>query len=163
MDRPIGRRAWLSALAGGVGLAAVACQSSGQSSELNTPDGRVVQWQDDTMLILVSGLQDQYQVGDVIQFNVLLNNQTNQVVDARVRSKLLGLGDQAVVQAEPVQLEVETMDASNVDQELPTGRTLPPGDYTVSVEVPPWVVAGRETGSGARLRAPVKVVAAASG
>jgi hypothetical protein len=163
MDRPIGRRAWFSALAGGVGLAAVACQSGAESTELNTPEGRVIQWQGDTMLILVAGLHDQYQVGDVIKFNVLLNNQSNQVVDAKVRSKLLGLGDQPVVQAEPVQLTVETQDASNVDQELPTGNQLPPGDYTVSVEVPPWEVAGRETGSGARLRAPIKVVPASSG
>ncbi len=163
MDRPIGRRAWLSALVGGVGLAAVACQAGAESTELNTPEGRVIQWQGDTMLILVTGLQDQYQVGDVITFNVLLNNQSNQVVDAKVRSKLLGLGDQPVVQAEPVQLTVETQDASNVDQELPTGNQLPPGDYTVSVEVPPWEVAGRETGSGARLRAPVKIVPASSG
>ncbi len=163
MDRPIGRRAWFSTLVGGVGLAAVACQSGGESTELSTPEGRVIQWQGDTMLILVSGLQDQYQVGDVITFNVLLNNQSNQVVVAKIRSKLLGLGDQPVVQAEPVQVTVETQDASNVDQELPTGNQLPPGDYTVSVEVPPWEVAGRETGSGARLRAPVKVVPASSG
>jgi hypothetical protein len=155
----VSRRAWLSALAGGVGMVAVACQPGGTSTELNTPEGRVIQWEGDNMLILVTGLQPQYEVGDVIRLNVLLNNQGNRPVDARVRTKLLGLGDQPVAQLEPVQLTVNTKDASSVDQVLPTGRDLPPGDYyAVSVEVPPWVVDGRETGSGARLRAPIKIV-----
>jgi hypothetical protein len=159
VDRPVSRRAWLSALAGGAGVVAVACQTTATSTELNTPEGRVIQWEGPNMLILVTGLQQQYQAGDVIRLNVLLNNQSNRVVDARVRTKLTGLGDQPVVQTEAVQLTVGTQDASSVDQQLPTGRDLPPGDfYNVSVEVPPWTVDGRETGQGARLRAPIQVV-----
>jgi hypothetical protein len=164
MDRPVSRRAWLSALAGGAGMVAVACQPTVTSGELNTPEGRVIQWEGPDMLILVTGLEQQYQVGDVIRLNVLLNNQSNRVVEAHVRTKLLGLGDQAVVQAEPVQLTVGTQDASSVDQRLPTGRDLPPGDfYNVSVEVPPWTVEGRETGQGARLRAPIRLLPRGSG
>jgi hypothetical protein len=151
----VSRRAWLSALAGGAGLLAAACQTGGTSTELNTPEGRVVQWEGDDMLILVTGLQPRYQVGDVVKLNVLLNNQGNRVAEAKVRTKLLGLGDQPVVQADPVTLTINTQDAKSVDVQLPTARSLVPGDYTVSVEVPPWIVDGRETGSGARLRAPV--------
>ena len=44
---------------------------------------------------------------------------------------------------------------------LPLGLDLVPGDYTLSVEVPPWKRDGRDFGRGATLRAPVRLEAAA--
>lgn len=159
MDRSLSRRAWLSALAGSAGALAMACQNAG-STEVETPEGRVIQWEGGDLIVLVSGLQHRYHTGDVVRLNVLINNQSTKLVQARVRTKLLGLGDQPVVQAEPVLLTVKPDDASGVDQELATGRSLVADNYTVSVEIPPWTVEGRETGSGARLRATVKIEAA---
>jgi hypothetical protein len=43
---------------------------------------------------------------------------------------------------------------------LPLGLNLQPGDYTLSVEVPPWRRDGREFGRGATLKAPVRIDAA---
>jgi len=159
MERSLSRRAWLSALAGGAGALSGACQSSG-ATEVTTPEGRVIQWEGDELIVLLSGVQQRYRPGAVVRLNVLVNNQSTKLVQVRLRTKLLGLGDQPVVQAEPVVLTVKPEEAASVDQELPTGRSLDPGDYTVSVEMPPWIVETRESGSGARLRAPVKVDAA---
>ena len=53
-----------------------------------------------------------------------------------------------------------THDASSVDQEMPLGLSLVPGEYTLSVEVPPWRRDGREFGRGATLRAPVRIESA---
>ena len=39
---------------------------------------------------------------------------------------------------------------------------LPPGDYTLAVEVPPWKLDGRDYGRGGTLRAPVRLEPAAS-
>ena len=60
-----------------------------------------------------------------------------------------------MVQAEPAQLSIRPDDAGSVDQDLPLGTTLVPGDYTLSIEVPPWKLEGRDFGRGATLRAPV--------
>jgi hypothetical protein len=81
----------------------------------------------------------------------------------KLRTKLLGRGDQPVVQPEPVMLEVKTDDASSADQALDLPRDLLPGDYTLSVEVPPWKLDGREFGVGATLRAPVRLNSAPTG
>jgi hypothetical protein len=66
------------------------------------------------------------------------------------------------VQAEPVVVSVKSDDAGSVDQDLPLGRDLLPGDYTLSVEVPPWKLDGRDFGRGGTVRAPVRVEPAAT-
>jgi len=153
-DVPVSRRAWLAALVSGAGLLAAAC-SSGGSQVLDTPEGRVLQYEGDEVLILVSGLQPTYQLGDTVQLNLIVNNQSAGYMEIKLRTKLLGRADQPVVQPDPVLLDVNHDDASSQDQSFLLPRDLLPGDYTLSVEVPPWKLDGREVGVGATLRAPV--------
>ena len=136
-----------------------ACSPPG-STVLDTPEGRVLQYEGDDLLVLVSGLQPSYKAGDTIRLNLMVNNQSTSPVQVRLRPKLLGRGDQPVVQPEPALMDVRPDDASSVDQEMPLGLSLVPGDYTLSVEVPPWRRDGREFGRGATLRAPVRIEAA---
>lgn len=135
-------------------MLAAACSSPG-ASVLDTPDGRVLQYEGDDLLVLVSGTQERYHVGDTMHLNLMVNNQSASYVQVRLRTKLLGRADQPVVQADPVELDVKTDDASSTDQALLLTPDLVPGDYTLSVEVPPWKRDGREFGHGATLRAPV--------
>jgi hypothetical protein len=155
-DRPLSRRAWFAALVSGAGLLAAACSSSA-SQVLDTPEGRVMQYEGDDLLVLVSGLQPSYQLGDQMHLNLLVNNQSAGFVQVKLRTKLLGRADQPVVQPDPVMLDVKSDDASSVDQDFVLPRDLLPGDYTLSVEVPPWKLDGREFGPGATLRAPVRL------
>ena len=160
MDKPVSRRAWFAALATGTGAVAAACGPAGPS-EINTPEGKVLQWEGNDILVLVSGIQPSYQIGDTIHLNLLVNNQSTQVIEVKLRPKVLGLGDQPVIQSDqPAQLTVNPEDAANVNQDLPIGRNLGPGDYTLAVEVPPWKVGGRDTGGGATLRTSVQLLAA---
>jgi len=156
-DRPVTRRAWFAALVSGAGLLAAACTSSGGAQVLDTPEGRVLQYEGDDLLVLVSGVQPTYQVGDEMHLNLMVNNQSRGFVQAKLRTKLLGRGDQPVVQPDPVFLDVKSDDASSVDQSVRLPRDLQPGDYTLSVEVPPWKLDGKEFGVGATLRAPVRL------
>jgi hypothetical protein len=48
------------------------------------------------------------------------------------------------------------MDATATDRVLPIPADLPPGDYTLQVELPPWSFEGRQAGGGS-LTATVKV------
>jgi hypothetical protein len=151
----------LAGLVSGAGLLAAACASPG-AQVLDTPEGRVLQYEGDDLLVLVSGLQPTYEVGDSMQLNVLVNNQSAGYVQVRLRTKLLGRGDQPVAQLEPAVVSVKSDDAGSVDQTLPLSRDLVPGDYTLSVEVPPWKLDGRDFGRGGTLRAPVRLDAAAT-
>jgi hypothetical protein len=155
-DRPLSRRAWFAALVSGAGLVAAACGSGG-SQVLDTPEGRIVQYEGDDLLVLVSGLQPSYQLGDEMHLNLMVNNQSAGFVQVKLRTKLLGRADQPVVQSDPILLDVKSDDASSADQSLLLPRNLLPGDYTLSVEVPPWKLDGREVGVGATLRAPVRL------
>ncbi len=160
-NRAVTRRAWFAALVSGAGLLAAACSSSG-AQVLDTPEGRVMQYEGDDLLVLVSGLQTSYQLGDQMHLNLLVNNQSAGFVQVKLRTKLLGRADQAVVQPDPISLDVKSDDASNADQTLLLPRDLLPGDYTLSVEIPPWKLDGREFGPGATLRAPVHLDPSAS-
>jgi hypothetical protein len=158
-DRPLSRRAWFAAIVSGAGLLAAAC-SPGGSQVLDTPEGRIVQYEGDDLLVLVSGLQPSYQLGDEMHLNLMVNNQSAGFIQVKLRTKLLGRGDQPVVQPDPVSLDVKSDDASSADQSFILPRDLVPGDYTLSVEVPPWKLDGREVGVGATMRAPVRLDAA---
>jgi hypothetical protein len=142
-------------------LVASACGSP-STQVLDTPDGRVLQYEGDDLLVLVSGSQPTYHIGDTMQLNLLVNNQSTGFVQVKLRTKLLGRGDQPVVQEDPVNLEVNTDDANSVDQSVFLPSDLLPGDYTLSIEVPPWKLDGRQYGSGATLQAPVRLEAAAN-
>jgi len=119
-----------------------------------------MQYEGDDALILISGALPTYRVGDALRLNLMVNNQSPSPISVRLRTKLVGRGEQPVAQAEPVLLDVKPDDASNADQVLPLSLDLLPGDYTLSVEVPPWKRDGRDFGRGATLRAPVRLEAA---
>jgi hypothetical protein len=161
-DQPLSRRAWFAAVVSGAGLLAAAC-TAGSSQVLDTPDGQVLQYEGDDLLILVSGLRKSYHAGDQTQLNLLVNNQGTGFVQIKLRTKVLGRGDQPVVQPEPIMLEVKSDDATSSDQAFVLPPDLLPGDYNLAVEVPPWKLDGREFGVGATLRAPFRLDAAASG
>jgi hypothetical protein len=97
-----------------------------------------------------------------MHLNLLVNNQGTGFVQIKLRTKVLGRGDQPVVQPEPVMLEVKSDDASSSDQAFELPKDLLPGDYTLAVEVPPWKLNGQDFGVGATLRAPVRLNAPAS-
>lgn len=156
MERPFPRRMVVAALLSSASAFAAACGTgSPGATVLDTPEGRVLQYEGDDLLVLVSGAQPSYQLGESIHLNLIVNNQSDKSADVRLRTKLLGRGDQPVVQLEPALLSIRPDDAGSVDQDVPLGTNLVPGDYTLSVEVPPWKVEGRDFGRGATLRAPV--------
>ncbi len=158
MEQPISRRAWLAALAGGAGSVAAACSSTNGTAVVDTPEGRVLQWQGDDLLVLVSNVHAQYRAGEPIRVSLLVNNQSTGSVQVRLRTRLLGLGDQAVAEAEVASLDVAPEDAGSVEREIPLPRSLQPGDYTLSVEVPPWKRNGRDVGRPGNPRTRVKVL-----
>src|SRR5215207_2337834 len=127
----VSRRIWFAGLLSGASLFASACTSSGPTL-LNTPEGRVLQYEGDDLLVLVTGAQPTYQIGEAIRLNLLVNNQSAGYMQIRLRTKLLGRADQPVLQAEPVLFSVKSDDASSVDQSLPLARDLLPGDYTLA-------------------------------
>jgi hypothetical protein len=157
----VSRRAWFAGLVSGVSLMAAAC-SSPAPVVLETPEGRIMQFEGDDLLVLVTGVKSTYAPGESVHLNLMVNNQSAGYVQVRLRTKLLGRADQPVVQAEAALLSVKSDDASSVDQDLPLSRDLLPGDYTLSVEVPPWKLDGRDFGKGATLRAPVRLEPAAT-
>jgi len=135
-----------------------ACTTGPTVQETTTPEGKILQWESDDLLVIVSGIQPSYRRGDTIKVNLLVNNQSANTAQVRLRTRLLARGDQAVAEAEVAGLTVEGDDASNVDREIPVARSLPTGEYTLSVEVPPWKVDGREVGRPANLRSFVQIV-----
>src|SRR3979409_1603272 len=102
-----GRRAWFAGLVSGAGLLAAACGSPG-AQVLDTPEGRVLQYEGDNLLVLVSGAQPHYRPGESMHLNLLVNNQSTGYAQVRLRTKLLGRGDQPVVQADPAVLSVKS-------------------------------------------------------
>src|SRR5258708_28137761 len=99
----LSRRAWLASLVSGAGLLVAACGSPG-ASVLDTPEGRVMQYEGDDLLVLVSGLQPAYRPGDSLHLTLLVNNQSAGYVQIPLPTKLLGRGDPPCVPAEPASL-----------------------------------------------------------
>ena len=145
--RRVGRRAALGIWASGLTGLTSACTDRGVS-EINSPEGKILQLQKDDFLVLVSDFAAQYQPGDRITLKVLLNNQSSRFATARVRTRLLGRGQQPVVEAEVVSLNVKPLDAAATERALLIPRDLPPGDYTLQVELPAWSFEGRQAGGG---------------
>src|SRR5207302_9592263 len=101
-----------------------------------------------------------YNAADQMHLSLLGNHRSAGFAQVKLRTKLLGRGDQPVVQPDPVALDVKSDEANSVNQDVLLPRDLLPGDYALSIEVPPWKLDGREFGGGANLRAPVRLEAA---
>ena len=151
------RRHFFRAAASGLLGQATACGPGvGRTEVLSTPEGKVLQWERDDLLVLVSGLQDSYHLGEAIHLKVILNNQTTRLGLYRLRTKLAGRGQQIVVEAPVASLQVKPFDATEVERVLSLEPSLTPGDYTLIVELPPWSLEGRTTGGGS-LSAPLRL------
>jgi hypothetical protein len=145
--RRVNRRAALGIWASGLTGLTSACSDRG-ATELDTPNGKILQLEKDDLLVLVSDFMSQYRPGDRIHLKVLINNQSTRYAQARVRTRLLGRGQQAVVEAEVVSVNIKPFDATPIDRELLIPTDLTPGDYTLQVELPAWSFEGRQTGGG---------------
>jgi len=145
--RRVGRRAALGIWASGLTGLTSACTDRGVS-EIDTPNGKILQLEKDDLLVLVSDFVSQYLPGDRIHVKVLINNQSTRYATARVRTRLLGRGQQAVVEAEVVSVNIKPFDATPVDRELLIPSNLPTGEYTLQVELPAWSFEGRQSGGG---------------
>jgi hypothetical protein len=149
-----------SIVASGLTAVAAACGPAGAATNvMQTPEGRVLQWEREDMTILVSGIREEYRSGEQVQLSVLMNNGAPVPALARVRTRLIGRGQQAVVEAEVASVTINSADAARIDRSLDLPRSLAPGDYTVMVEIPPWRLERRDVGGG-RLTADIRVVPA---
>jgi hypothetical protein len=146
-NRRVNRRAALGIWTSGLMGLTSAC-SDRDVTVIDSPDGKILQLQKDDFLVLVSDFAAQYKPGDRITLTVLINNQSTRYATARVRTRLLGRGQQAVVEAEVVSVNIKPRDATKIDRELTIPLDLPPGDYTLQVELPAWSFEGRQTGGG---------------
>ena len=126
---------------------AAACGSSG-TTVLQTPEGPVLQLEKDEFLVLVSGFQQLYRPGDRITVQVLINNQSRRFATARIRTRLLGRGQQAILEAEVLSVNVRPMDATSAERSLALPTNIGTGEYTLSIELPPWSFEGRQAGGG---------------
>jgi hypothetical protein len=145
--RRVNRRAALGIWTSGLMGLTSAC-SDRDVTVIDSPDGKILQLEKDDFLVLVSDFASQYKPGDRITLNVLINNQSTRYATARVRTKLVGRGQQPVVEAEVVSVNIKPMDASRVERELLIPLDLQPGEYTLQVELPAWSFEGRQTGGG---------------
>lgn len=150
-------------MASGVATFVAACGSEASNAETTVVDdpslGRVYQWEKDDLLVLLSGLRPTYRPGDEIVVNLTLNNQGRLPIEARVRTKLVGRGQQVVLEADVASVSVPPEDAAHLERSLRLPRSFSPGDYTLQVELPPWTLPGGGGGSvgGGSLTAPVRV------
>lgn len=151
----VDRRAAFGIWATGLMSVASACGGS-TTTVIQTPEGPVLQLDKDDFLILVSGFQEQYRLGDRVTVKVILQNQSRRFATARIRTRLLGRGQQAVAEAEVVSVNVRPVEPTTVERSLLLTNDLTPGEYTLSVELPPWSFEGRQAGGGA-LNTPIKV------
>ena len=145
--RKVGRRAALGVWASSLMGITSACGDR-NVTEIDGPDGKVLQLERDDLLVLVSDFAPQYRPGDRITVKVLINNQGSRFATARIRTKLLGRGQQVVVEAEVATVNIRPMDATPTERTLALPNDLPAGDYTLQVELPPWSFEGRQTGGG---------------
>jgi hypothetical protein len=145
--RRVGRRSAIGIWASGLTGLVSACNDRGVT-EINGPEGKVLQLEKDDLLVLVSDFKSQYRPGERIDLKVLVNNQSSRFAMARIRTRLIGRGQQPVAEAEVVSVNVRPLDATVSDRSLLIPSDLPAGDYTLQVELPAWSFEGRQTGGG---------------
>ena len=151
------RRAAFGLWASGLASIASACGTPGVT-EVDTPEGKVLQLEKDDFLILVSGFVASYHPGERINVHVIVNNQSTRFAMTRIRAKLAGRGQQVVAEAEVATITIKPSDATPTDRSIQIPTDLQPGDYTLQVELPSWSFEGRQTG-GATLSTAVKIAA----
>jgi hypothetical protein len=151
----VDRREALGIWATGLASIASACGGRG-TTVVQTPEGPVLQLERDEFIILVSGFQASYRPGDQVAVTVIVNNQSTRFATARIRTRILGRGQQAIAEADVAAINVKPQDATAVERAVTVPREATPGDYTLSVELPPWSLEGRQTGGGA-LNTTIKV------
>jgi hypothetical protein len=157
-DEPrVGRRAALGIWASGLTSLGAACTGR-DTTVIETPEGPVLQLERDELLVLVSGFKDSYRPGERVDLKVILNNQSRRFCQARIRTRLIGRGQQPIVEAEVVSVNVRPTDATPLDRTLQLPTTVTPGEYTLQVELPPWSFEGRQAGGG-QLNRKVQIVA----
>ncbi len=125
---------------------------------VQTPEGPVLQLEKDDFLVLVSGFRSNYRPGEWVVLKVIVNNQSTRFASARIRTKILGRGQQAVAEAEVASVTIKPFDATATERSVLIPSDLPPGDYALAVELPPWSFEGRVTG-GAALTTPITIQA----
>jgi hypothetical protein len=145
--RRVDRRAAFGIWASGLMGVTSACTNRGVT-EIDGPDGKVLQMERDDLLVLVSDFAPHYRPGDRLTVKVLINNQGSRFATARIRTRLLGRGQQAVVEGEVVSVNVKPMDATATERVLLIPNNLAAGEYTLQIELPPWSFEGRQTGGG---------------
>jgi hypothetical protein len=116
---------------------------------VETPEGKVLQWERDDLLVLVSDLRHRYRRGEEIRLKVLLNNQARRIGQYRLRTRLAGRGDQVVAEVPVASLQVQPFDAGEVQLALPLDDAVPAGEYILILELPPWTLEGQRVGGGA--------------
>jgi hypothetical protein len=156
-SRPVGRRELFSTAASGLlGFVAACGPGNGRTEITRTADGRILQWQRDDLLVLVSGLQESYRLGQELRLSVMLNNQASRSGSYRVRTRLIGRGQQVVAETPVATLQVEPLDAAEIERSIELTPAVGSGDFTLSIELPPWSLDGRTVGGGA-LSAPLRI------
>jgi hypothetical protein len=156
-SQPLRRRELFGVAASSFAALVNACRpAAGRTEVVRTPEGKVHQWQSDDLLVLVSGLQESYRLGQEVRLKVMLNNQTAKLGQYRLRTKLVGRRQQVVAEAPVADMQVQPFNAGEVERVLSAVPPLEPGDYTLIVELPPWSLEGRTTGGGA-LSAPLQL------
>ncbi|MBI4491989.1 MAG: hypothetical protein HY690_04280 [Chloroflexi bacterium] len=140
-ERRMERRDFLNLAASGLGAFVAACNPPFEETTqvMDSPEGRVVHWEKDDLIVLVSGAQPRYAPGETIKLTVVINNQGARPVQARARIRLVGRGGQAVAEAPVSATSVAPGAAATLERTLPLPRDLAPGDYTLQVELPPWM------------------------
>lgn len=133
-------------------LAAAACAegSSATVQVLESEQGRVLSWEKDDLLVLVANVQPRYRAGEQIAFEITFNNQARDTTTVRYRARLLGRGGQAVAELASTTDPISSDGAVVERPALAIPASLPPGQYTLVVEIPPWrrLGLGREIGGG---------------
>lgn len=132
-------------------LAACSEPLGGSTRVVETPEGPVLQWEKDELLVLVAGLAPRYRPGDALELRITLNNQAAQTASVRFRTKVVGRGQQTVVEAEPSTVTIRSFDAVTVAKRLALPRSLSAGDYTLRIELPRWLLGGQPVGTGGSL------------
>jgi hypothetical protein len=145
--RKVDRRAAFGIWASGLASLTSACDTRGVTA-IDTPEGKVLQMEKDDFLVLVSGFKPTYRLGERVDVHIIVNNQGTRYATARIRSKLVGRGQQVVSEGEVAQINIKPSDATAVDRSILIPTNLSPGDYTLQVELPPWSFEGRQAGGG---------------